>query len=138
MARGQFGAAIADFATSAAHGPTLLGGTVWTAQTGGTQVTDLRDMDGDPMTSLGAEAFRTGFVQFQGPDNGATVLWVECGAPSRIKLAADPDVAFARVVDEISPGVYPDRPEGAFRVIWFGTTTPAAALDKDIYVNTGA
>lgn len=89
MARAQFGGTLNDLVQSAAHGPTLMGATVWTAKTGGSQITDLQDADGDAMTTIGVEALKSGYLQFQGPDDNTTTVWLETGSGPRTKMVAD-------------------------------------------------
>ncbi|MCZ4506933.1 glycosyl hydrolase family 28-related protein [Streptomyces sp. ActVer] len=60
-------------------------GTVWTALTGGTQLTDLTTLTGTPITSVTADA--DGAVAFMGPD-GVTSLYVDFGYAKRYAMAA--------------------------------------------------
>lgn len=89
MSRATFGGTAGDFVASVgsdrllrAVSATL---TLWDAETGGTQVTDLL-LDGSPVTEI--PVGRDGQVpEFQGPD-GVAVMWAEAGG-SRVRL--DPE-----------------------------------------------
>ncbi|WP_247748445.1 glycosyl hydrolase family 28-related protein [Streptomyces sp. 4R-3d] len=60
-------------------------GTAWDAVTGGTQITDLTDMVGNPITAVTADA--DGAVNFYGPD-GATTCYLDFGYGRRYAMAA--------------------------------------------------
>jgi hypothetical protein len=137
VARLEFGGELQHFVSASKVGPNLVGGTVWTAREGGSQVTDLLTLDGQPITSLTRAVVVGSFVRFYGPDDGSDVLWIDSQAPSRIQIRANTSGTHPVVVDE-SGGSYPARPAGAVCVIWRGETTPGGALDGDLYVNTGA
>jgi len=62
-------------------------GTFWSARTGGTQYTDLRDGLGNPISGLSTNA--SGYiVTFQGPDS-VTVGWADFGGPRILLEASD-------------------------------------------------
>jgi hypothetical protein len=90
MARGTFGGTAGDFVATVgpagslrAQSATL---TLWTADTGGTQVTDLL-LNGSPVTSI--PVGRDGQVpEFQGPD-GVFELWADAGGGGRARLVPD-------------------------------------------------
>ena len=85
MARNMYGATSADFTLTAAGrvvpGATL---TVWTARTGGTQVTDLLDVTSVACTTVTSGA--DGSVVFYGPNNEKATLWLDSGQGSRIAV----------------------------------------------------
>jgi hypothetical protein len=60
-------------------------GTVWDALTGGTQLTDLTDLTGTPVTDVTADS--DGAVSFFGPD-AVTTVYVDFGYGRRYALAA--------------------------------------------------
>ncbi|MFE4420452.1 glycosyl hydrolase family 28-related protein [Streptomyces sp. NPDC056817] len=89
MSRHLFGGSPADYAMEKVGNQLLLRpaatGTVWTDSSGGTQITDLTDLAGGPITKLTADA--DGAVAFFGPDN-ATSLYVDFGYGRRYAMAA--------------------------------------------------
>jgi len=88
MARRTFGGTAADFLTDSRGNVESGGvGTVWTARTGGTQITDLLDANGAPVTTVSALASPEGMVLFSGPDDGTSVVWVDFGG-GRVKMVA--------------------------------------------------
>jgi hypothetical protein len=87
--RRAYGGSSGDFLTDARGNVESGGtGTVWTAQTDGTQITDLLTADGAACTTISASASPEGMIQFQGPDDGTTVLWVDFGTGTRVKMVA--------------------------------------------------
>ncbi len=89
MARSLFGGrpgdfAIVDPATNAffAKVAPAATGTVWSAQTGGTQHTDLLTAGGSAITTISSDASGT-IVGFQGPD-GVRTLWADFGGGRRL------------------------------------------------------
>lgn len=94
MARATFGGTADDFVYTATSGgivrltPATL--TVWDAETGGTQITDLL-LDGNPATYIAVGA--DGMVpDFQGPD-GVYELWASANDGPRVKMQAATDDA---------------------------------------------
>lgn len=89
MARHAFGGSPSDYAMERVGNQLLVRpaaiGTVWNALSGGTQLTDLTDLTGTPITSATADA--DGAVAFMGPD-GVTSLYVDFGYAKRYALAA--------------------------------------------------
>lgn len=92
MARTTFGGTLADYVVLPESGvyrrPGSVEVTVWSAQTGGTQLTDLL-LGGNPVTSLrtGSEGL---IPAFQGPD-GVTEAWYQvAGASQRVRIATGP------------------------------------------------
>lgn len=84
-------------------------GTLWTAQTGGTQVTDLLTYPGGVATSSLSQ--NNGFItQFQGPDSTGTQgasfwapnLWADFGGSSRIMLRPQSPLAAGNIIS-VSP-----------------------------------
>lgn len=86
--RHTFGASSADFVMDS-NGNALANesGTVWTAQTGGTRILDLLDMNDAVITSVTSLGSPLGAVQFQGPDDGTNTVWLDFGS-GRIKVVA--------------------------------------------------
>ncbi|MEV8398802.1 glycosyl hydrolase family 28-related protein [Streptomyces niveus] len=87
--RHVFGGSPADFAMERVGMQLLLRpeavGAAWDAVTDGTQITDLADMVGNPITTVTADA--DGAVNFYGPD-GVTGLYLDFGYGRRYALAA--------------------------------------------------
>ena len=85
MARQMYGATSADF-TLTAGGRVVPGATltVWTARTGGTQVTDLLDRDSVATTTVTSGG--DGSVVFYGPDETRDTLWLSSGQGSRVAV----------------------------------------------------
>src|SRR5574343_806559 len=85
MARNMYGATSADFTVTAA-GRVVPGAvlTVWTARTGGTQVTDLLDADSVAATTVTSGG--DGSVVFYGPDETRDTLWLSSGQGSRVAV----------------------------------------------------
>ncbi|MEV0472319.1 glycosyl hydrolase family 28-related protein [Streptomyces prunicolor] len=87
MARNLFGGTASDVAEdlSGARVPSV-SGTVWDGPSG-TQVTDLLDSIGAPITTVTADV--NGMLpEFQGPDNGAERLWLDFGAGARVAIVS--------------------------------------------------
>lgn len=89
MARQLFGGSPSDYAMEKVGSQLLLRpaavGTVWDALTGGTQLTDLTDLTGNPVTEVTADG--DGAVAFYGPD-GVTSVYIDFGYGRRYALAA--------------------------------------------------
>lgn len=93
MARQTFGGRPGDFtvvdpATTSnivTAAPSLTGGTVWSAKSGGTQYTDLL-VGGSPVTTITTDSHGA-VVAFQGPNNVSSV-WVSFGGGTRVLLDA--------------------------------------------------
>ena len=85
MARNMYGATSADF-TIASGGRVISGAvlTLWTARTGGTQITDLLDVDSVACTTVTSAA--DGSVVYYGPDSDKTVHWADSGQGSRVAI----------------------------------------------------
>ncbi|MBK8168425.1 MAG: hypothetical protein IPK64_20950 [bacterium] len=58
--------------------------TVWTARTGGTQITDLTDIDGDAITLVTSDA--DGGIRFYGVDGDKDTYWLDTGTGARIAV----------------------------------------------------
>jgi hypothetical protein len=70
--------------------------TLWTAQSGGEQVTDLLTLDGAEIETGIIVADDDGNIpQFQGPDNDTTKLWADGGRERVALVANDLDVSVA-------------------------------------------
>ncbi|MFD8839868.1 hypothetical protein [Streptomyces griseofuscus] len=87
--RHLYGGSPADFAMQRVGNQLLVRpaavGTVWDSAAGGTQLTDLTDLTGLPITSVTADA--DGAVTFYGPD-GVTTVYVDFGYGRRFTMAA--------------------------------------------------
>lgn len=104
MARRRFGGAAADwtFVTATADGVSGLAQlapgvevTFWNSETGGSQYTDLLDIDENPVTSVvssdGGDGRAPGTIPpFFGPDDDATTyMWADGGGPRVLLVAWD-------------------------------------------------
>src|SRR5574343_894963 len=96
MARLLYGNSPADF-TTAPTGRLLPGSvlTVWTAVTGGTQVTDLQDYLGNATTVVTSDEYA--LVRFYGPDGENDTLWLDGG--TGVRLLVRPSVLTAELGD---------------------------------------
>ena len=85
MSRNMYGATSADF-TITSGGRVIPGAvlTLWTARTGGTQITDLLDVDSVACTTVTSAA--DGSVVYYGPNNDKTVHWADSGQGSRVAI----------------------------------------------------
>ena len=85
MARNMYGATSADF-TLTSGGRVVPGATltIWSARTGGTQITDLLDVDSVATTTVTSGA--DGSVLYYGPNNDLSVHWADSGQGSRIAI----------------------------------------------------
>ncbi|MFG2970914.1 glycosyl hydrolase family 28-related protein [Streptomyces sp. NPDC048288] len=102
MARHLFGGSPADYAAEKVGNQLLLRpdaeGTVWDSLTGGTQITDLTDTTGAPITTVTADT--DGAVTFYGPD-GVTSVYTDFGYGRRYVMAAtDTGAALAAFIAE--------------------------------------
>src|SRR5574343_75169 len=96
MARLLYGNSPADF-TTAPTGRLLPGSvlTVWTAVTGGTQVTDLQYSLGNATTVVTSDEYA--LVRFYGPDGENDTLWLDGG--TGVRLLVRPSVITAELGD---------------------------------------
>lgn len=85
MARNMYGATSADF-TLTSGGRVVPGATltIWSARTGGTQITDLLDVDSVATTTVTSDA--DGSIVYYGPNNDKTVHWADSGVGNRIAV----------------------------------------------------
>lgn len=85
MARNMYGATSADF-TLTSGGRVVPGATltIWSARTGGTQITDLLDVDSVATTTVTSDA--DGSIVYYGPNNDLSVHWADSGVGSRIAV----------------------------------------------------
>lgn len=85
MARNMYGATSADF-TITSGGRVIPGAvlTLWTARTGGTQITDLLDVNSVATTTVTSAS--DGSVVYYGPNNDKTVHWADSGQGSRVAI----------------------------------------------------
>ena len=85
MARNMYGATSADF-TLTSGGRPVPGAvlTIWSARTGGTQITDLLDVNSAACTAVTSAA--DGSVVYYGPNLDLSVHWADSGQGSRIAI----------------------------------------------------
>jgi hypothetical protein len=85
VARNMYGATSADF-TLTSGGRVVPGATltIWSARTGGTQITDLLDVDSVATTTVTSDA--DGSIVYYGPNNDKTVHWADSGVGNRIAV----------------------------------------------------
>jgi len=85
VARNMYGATSADF-TLTSGGRVVPGATltIWSARTGGTQITDLLDRDSVATTTVTSDA--DGSIVYYGPNNDKTVHWADSGVGNRIAI----------------------------------------------------
>jgi hypothetical protein len=159
MARLLYAATPADYVVNSATGLPQAGVTVtvYTAVTGGTQVTDLLTAAGAAIETVTTDS--AGGFRFQGPDGEEDTLWVSTGGASRfavnaadlgatraplththgtgnlldtdgfLALALLPD-GVPLVVDKVKAGgTWPSRPTARtdVPVIWIGDTDPGGS-----------
>jgi hypothetical protein len=81
----MYGATSADF-TLTSGGRVVPGATltIWSARTGGTQITDLLDKDSVATTTVTSDA--DGSIVYYGPNNDKTVHWADSGVGNRIAV----------------------------------------------------
>jgi len=85
VARNMYGATSADF-TLTSGGRVVPGATltIWSARTGGTQITDLLDVDSVATTTVTSDA--DGSIVYYGPNDDKTVHWADSGVGGRIAI----------------------------------------------------
>lgn len=153
MSRLWYGGKIEDFAASVVGGGYYaipgagVTGTVWSAKSGGTQVTDLLDASNSPISVVSQV---NGWVQpFQCPDSAGAqsayygaALWVDFGTGSRVEMAPQYNqlqtllaATFGSLVMHGSTAGT-SRPTTSLSVKWVGTVTPTNAVNGDTYLNT--
>ncbi|GDY74120.1 hypothetical protein SAV31267_036050 [Streptomyces avermitilis] len=80
MARHLFGLSPADVTVSQSGTSLVLQpgsvGTAWDARSGGTQITDLTDLSGTPITTVTSDSYSV--IGFYGPD-GVTTIYLDFG-----------------------------------------------------------
>jgi hypothetical protein len=81
---------------------------VWSARTGGSQITDLQTVSGASITAVTSDS--NGQIVFFGPDNYIGVLWIDFGSgvrwalsPKAVDLAASRAIAVQRAADAAAP-----------------------------------
>ena len=81
----MYGATSADF-TLTSGGRVVPGATltIWSARTGGTQITDLTDVDSVAVTTVTSNA--DGSVVYYGPNNDLSVHWADSGVGQRVAI----------------------------------------------------
>ena len=115
MARNLYGCTSADFTlTESGRVVASATATVWTARTGGTQITDLTDLDGDAITSVTSDA--DGGIRFYGVDGDKDAYWLDTGTGDRIAV---------RPVDLTGE-------TGATPALTIGTVTTGTAADASL------
>lgn len=135
MARQTFGGDLAAFTasvTAVSSTPDVLvlargvtGITVWTARTGGTQVTDLQDLGGSPISTISSDG--NGLFAFLGPDGIPEIneLYVDAGFGARQYVGA-------RLATKVSTAV-----QNATQVIAGTGLTGGGALTGDVTLAVG-
>lgn len=142
-------------ASSGAAGPQVLAQTavsvtMWSAQTGGVQYTDLLDSTGIAQTFVTTDATTGQIPAFQGPDDDSvTYMWADAGAGRQLLVATDlGDVVVANtesiatlqtaqagaaapvfVYYNTASSSYPDRPSTGAPVWWIGPVAPPIGGD---------
>lgn len=104
MARYLYAATPADYVVNSSTGLPVPGAvvTVWTARTGGSQVTDLQNLSLQAITQVTADS--QGFIAFYGPDNTTDNLWLYAGSGSRLLCRVVNDAALEGTVLPLSGG----------------------------------
>lgn len=84
MARYLYAASPADYVVDATTGLPIPGAvvTVWSARSGGSQITDLQDLSGTAVSSVTANA--QGFYAFYCPDSYTENVWLSTGTGDRL------------------------------------------------------
>lgn len=121
--------------------------TLWTAQTGGTQITDLLDSTGVAISSVTTDATTGEIPKFQGPDTSPETvsMWADAGAGRQIILATDMGASIVALQTTVAAnaasiaalanapvyiyynsatGSYPVRPSTGAPVWWVGPIAP--------------
>jgi hypothetical protein len=133
VARLAFGGSAADFVQDNAGNRSAGSvGTVWDSQEDGTRITDLMTVGGNAVTEITSATSPRGLVQFQGPADGTSVVWVDFGA-GRVRMVGVTPVVQA-VVHGADASVA--RPNGASMVIWYGSVQPTHVAAPDLVVRT--
>lgn len=147
MAYIMFGGSPADFFIDATGTPIPFAtATVWTAESGGSQVTDLLSESGAAQTGVVADSF--GGFRFQAPDTYGT-LWLDSGAPDRYVIhptltgtrvkALEQTSVTLDVNGKVPAGYLPPAlapADGLARKAWFQPTAPTSAqgaADGDVW-----
>jgi hypothetical protein len=109
MARRTFGGGTADFVAGVAAGTSILevapGSvlTMWSALTGGSQVTDLLNSAGSATATITTDAYGN-IPPFSGPNDGTAVLWADAGAGRVTLHATDTEARVAAVESTAAAG----------------------------------
>lgn len=170
MARYMFGGGIADYVVTAGADDALLLAagaevTFWSAQSGGTRYTDLRDLTDAPITSVLSDE-HGGIPQLRGPD-GVRTMWADAAGgsgPRRLMIAVDLPADVASLLERVAQlestvaaqqtllshalyalkydsgtGAYPPIPAelaGQRYLVWIGPPTPTGARPRDLHIDT--
>lgn len=104
MARYLYAATPADYVVDTSTGLPVPSAvvTVWTARTGGSQVTDLQDLSLGTITQVTADSY--GFIAFYGPDGTTDNLWISSGTGPRLLVRVVNDAALESAVLPLSGG----------------------------------
>ena len=136
MARLLYGGSPADFTTDG--GGRIVPNepvTVWTARVDGTQVTDLLDIDFQPIDELRSGA--DGSVLFYGPNNTDATLWLDSGRGPRllirtVQITAPADSVTTSAIDDgaVTPAKMADA--AADQVLIFNGTSWVARDTSEV------
>jgi len=104
LARYLYAATPADYVVSATTGLPVPSAvvTVWTARTGGSQVTDLQNLSLVGITQVTADS--QGYLAFYGPDNMTANLWIYAGSGPRLLVRPVNDLTLAGTALPLSGG----------------------------------
>lgn len=102
MARYIYGGTTADFVLEISSGRLKEGQTVpiYSARTGGTEVTDLTDLSGNPITAPVSDSI--GHIIFYGPDDMKDNLWADTGMGVRLAIRPIAELALQEDLDDIT------------------------------------
>lgn len=127
MARKLYCASPADFVVDIQTGIPIPNYSlkVWTSRTGGTEVTDLLDIEGNVFPD-GLKSDSVGLIRFQGPDGEGDVLWLETGYSDRLAVSPVAGVTDAASLEPIFVNV---KDHGA---VGNGSTDDTAAIQTAI------
>lgn len=83
-------------------GNVLVEGFAYTDRDGGARVTDLADTAGTPLPTQSLIPDQLGGLEWLGPDDGTSVLWVDFGGGRRVKMVATDTAQRVASVEDLS------------------------------------